>query len=115
MRRVRAAIKEAAKKGKPSDDLKRRIVGLQQAEPPQPRVPRLVLGDETPEHLAWCLHSDWPSAGLVSSEAGVVFGGHAMGPDKALGYLGLLNVLWDGGEHSVGRKTSQSFTLRGHG
>ncbi|NJD06940.1 MAG: DUF3987 domain-containing protein [Methylococcaceae bacterium] len=29
------------------------------------------------------------------------------------GYLALLNVLWDGGMHSVGRRTSESFTVRG--
>lgn len=27
--------------------------------------------------------------------------------------LGLLNVLWDGGSHSVGRRTSESFTVKG--
>jgi hypothetical protein len=27
--------------------------------------------------------------------------------------LALLNVLWDGGTHSVGRRTSESFTVRG--
>lgn len=109
---VRAAIKDAAKTGKSSDHLKKRLVQLQQCEPRGPRVPWLFLGDETPENLAWRLHAQWPSAGLISSEAGVVFGGHGMGPDKALGYLTLLNVLWDGGEHSVGRKTSASFILR---
>jgi putative DNA primase/helicase len=27
--------------------------------------------------------------------------------------LGILNVLWDGGSHSVGRRTSESFTVKG--
>jgi len=27
--------------------------------------------------------------------------------------LGLLNILWDGGRLSVGRKSSESFTVRG--
>ena len=27
--------------------------------------------------------------------------------------LGLLNILWDGGAHSIGRRTSESFTVRG--
>ena len=110
---VRNAIKTAAKKGPIPDNLRRRLDQLQASEPQAPRVPWLFLGDETQESLAWRLHAQWPSAGLVSSEAGVIFGGHAMGADKALGNLSLLNVLWDGGEHSVGRKTSQSFTLRG--
>ena len=110
---IHAAIKEAAKKGKSCDHLKTELIRLQKFEPRAPRVPSLFLGDETPENLAWRLHSQWPSSGLISSEAGVVFGGHGMSADKVLGYLALVNILWDGGEHSVGRKTSQSFTLRG--
>lgn len=27
--------------------------------------------------------------------------------------LSLLNILWDGGTHSIGRRTSESFTVRG--
>ena len=55
---------------------------MQKAEPRRPRVPCLFLGDESPENLAWRLYSLWPSAGLISAEAGVVFGGHGMGADK---------------------------------
>jgi putative DNA primase/helicase len=76
-------------------------------------VPRLILGDETPESLAWKLAKQWPSAGILSSEAGVVFGSHGMGKDSAMRNLSLLNVLWDGGTLSVGRRTSESFTVRG--
>jgi putative DNA primase/helicase len=36
-----------------------------------------------------------------------------MAKDSAMRNLGLLNVLWDGGTHSVGRRTSESFTVRG--
>jgi hypothetical protein len=111
---ILAALREAAKKekGRRSDDLKEQLFQLQKSEPRRPRVPWLFLADETPENLAWRLYSQWPSAGLISSEAGIVLGGHSMGAEKVLGYLTLLNVLWDGGEHSVGRKTSESFTVR---
>jgi putative DNA primase/helicase len=50
---------------------------------------------------------------MISAEAGSVFGGHAMGADKIMRNLALQNLLWDGGEHAVGRRTSESFTVRG--
>jgi putative DNA primase/helicase len=82
-------------------------------KPLKPRVPRLIRGDETSEHLAWSLAMEWPSAAIISSEAGVVFGGHAMGPETVMRTLALQNTLWDGGDHQVGRRTSESFIVRG--
>ena len=108
-----SAVKDAGKKGKQTDTLRGDLARLQQKKPEPPRVPRLILGDETPESLAWKLAKQWPSAGILSSEAGVVFGSHGMGKDSAMRNLSLLNVLWDGGTLSVGRRTSESFTVRG--
>jgi putative DNA primase/helicase len=108
-----AAIKEATKKGQPTKELETELETLQSEKPEKPRVERLLLGDETPESLAWNLSQHWPSAGVVSSEAGVIFGAHGMGKDSVMRNLSLLNVLWDGGTHSVGRRTSESFTVRG--
>lgn len=110
---ILSAVKDAGKKGKPTDKLRGDLAQLQQEKPEPPRVPRLILGDETPENLAWGLAKQWPSAGVLSSEAGVVFGSHGMGKDSAMRNLALLNVLWDGGAHSIGRRTSESFTVRG--
>lgn len=110
---ILSAVKDAGKKGKPTDKLRADLAQLQQEKPEPPRVPRLILGDETPENLAWSLAKLWPSAGVLSSEAGVVFGSHGMGKDSAMRNLALLNVLWDGGTHSIGRRTSESFTVRG--
>lgn len=107
------AIKDAGKKGKATDKLRSDLVELQNCKPEPPRVPRMLLGDETPENLAWSLARQWPSAGVVSSEAGTVFGAHGMGKDSVMRNLALLNVLWDGGAHSVGRRTSESFTVKG--
>lgn len=107
------AIKDAGKKGKPTDKLRAFLAELQHAKPQPLRVPRLLLSDETPENLAWSLAKQWPSAGVMSSEAGVVFGSHGMGKDSVMRNLSLLNVLWDGGTHTVGRRTSESFTVRG--
>ena len=108
-----SAIKDAAKKGKPTSNLQSDLAKLQREKPEAPKVPRLLLGDETPENLAWSLARQWPSAGVLSSEAGLIFGAHGMGKDSVMRNLGLLNVLWDGGTHSVGRRTSECFTVKG--
>lgn len=113
-----SAIKQAGKTAKPVNGkdiraLRADLTELEHDKPEPPRVPRLILGDETPENLAWSLAKQWPSAGVLSSEAGVVFGSHGMGKDSAMRNLALLNVLWDGGAHSIGRRTSESFTVRG--
>jgi len=110
---IHVAIRRAAEKSNPPADLRSRLEDHQTRKPKAPRIPALALTDETPESLAWRLHTLWPAAGLISSEAGIVFGGHGMSPDTVMRYLSILNVLWDGGEHSVGRKTSESYTLRG--
>ena len=86
---------------------------LDHAKPKPPRVPNLLRGDETPENLAWVLACEWPSGGVVSSDAGIVFGAHGMGKDSIMRNLALLNMLWDGGELSIGRRTTESFTVRG--
>ncbi|MCC6295959.1 MAG: DUF3987 domain-containing protein [Pseudomonadales bacterium] len=82
-------------------------------KPQQPRVPRLVRVDETPEALAYGLAHEWPAAGLISSEAGLVLGSHGMGRDSIMRNLGLLNQLWDGKPLPISRRTSASFTVRG--
>lgn len=110
---ILAAIKEAGKKGKPTDKLRADLTEIQHEKPDPPRGPKLILGDETPESLAWGLAKQWPSAGVLSSEAGVVFGSHGMSSDSAMRNLALLNTLWDGGVHSVSRRTSESFAVRG--
>ena len=106
------AIKTAAKTGTSTTGKERDLVALEQSKPEAPRVPRILLADETPEALAYSLARTWPSSGIVSSEAGIVLGGHAMGSDSIMRNLALLNVLWDGGEHSAGRRSKESFTVR---
>jgi putative DNA primase/helicase len=107
-----SAIKDAGKKGSNTRDKKDDLIELERSKPEPPRIPRLILGDETPENLAYILAKNWPSAGVVSSEAGVVFGAHGMGKDSVMRNLALLNTLWDGGELSIGRRTSESYIVR---
>jgi putative DNA primase/helicase len=106
-------IKADAKKGVATGAKETELGELEAKKPEPPRVPRLLLGDETPENLAWTLAKHWPSGGVISSEAGVVLGAHGMKPDTIMRNLALLNVLWEGGELSKGRRTSESFTVRG--
>lgn len=105
------AIKTAVKAGKPTDILKRDLVALQKNKPEPPEISKLLMGDETPENLAWRLAKQWPSGAVISSEAGLVFGSHGMGKDSIMRNLSLYNVLWDGGTHEVGRRTSESFIV----
>ncbi|BBL59334.1 DUF3987 domain-containing protein [Methylomonas koyamae] len=107
-----AAIKDAVKRDKPTQKHRDDLKELEHAKPEPPRIPRLILGDETPENLAYTLAKKWPAAGVVSSEAGVVFGAHGMGKDSVMRNLALLNTLWDGGALSIGRRSSESFTVK---
>jgi putative DNA primase/helicase len=82
-------------------------------KPEPPRVPKLLRVDDTPESLAWVLAKEWPSAGVASSDAGIVFGSHGMGRESIMRNLSQLNILWDGGALSIGRRTKESFDVRG--
>lgn len=86
---------------------------LEHDKPEPLRIPRLLYADATPEALAYGLAKQWPSAGVVSAEAGVVFGSHGMGKESVMRNLALLNQLWDGTSLTVDRRTSESFTVRG--
>lgn len=106
-------IKVLAKSESPGTfELERALAALGR-EPADVRVPVLRHTDATPEALGHVLATEWPSGGVVSSEAAVVLGGHGMSSDTITRNLGLLNTLWDGGEHRVRRRTSDSFTVRG--
>ena len=113
-----SAIKQTGKTAKPvsGKDIKTLRADLtehQHDEPPPPRIPRLLYADATPEALAYGLAKQWPSGGVVSAEAGTVFGSHGMGKDSVMRNLALLNQLWDGRSLTIDRRTSESFTVRG--
>ena len=110
---IKQRMRDEAKRNKPTRDTEAAFRQLEAEKPAAPRVPRLLRSDDTPENLAYSLAREWPAAAVVSSEAGVVFGAHGMGRDSAMRNMAFLNVVWDGGEHHVGRRTSESFTVRG--
>jgi putative DNA primase/helicase len=110
---LKEKIKSLAKDGKPCKLQVQELHALDADEPKSPKVPRLIYGDATPEALAYSLAKQWPSGGVVSSEAGSVFGSHGMGKESSMRNLAMLNQLWDGASLPVERRSSESFTVRG--
>ena len=107
------AIKQAAKRGKDTASLENDLERLAKIEPDVPKIPALIRQDDTVEALAFSLAKEWPSAGIVSSEAGLILGGHAMGKENVLKGLAQKNIFWDGSPLRIGRRTSESFAIRG--
>ena len=110
---VKESIRQLAKTNKPTASMESALRDLEHDKPEPPRIPRLLYADATPEALAYGLAKHWPSGGVVSAEAGIVFGSHGMGKDSVMRNLGLLNQLWDGTSLTIDRRSSESFTVRG--
>ena len=110
---IRDRIRQDAKARKQTGQLEADLRTLEAEKPEPPRVPRLLYGDVTPEALAWSLARGWPSGGVVSAEAGTVFGSHGMGADSVMRNLSMLNLLWDGCDLAIDRRTSESYAVRG--
>jgi putative DNA primase/helicase len=108
---IESAIKHAAKNGEDTAELRQKLHKHESSKPMPPVVPRLVYADATPEALIDGLAA-WKSGGVLSAEAGVVLGGHAMG-DAAMRNLATMNVLWDGGAIRQDRRTRPTFSLEG--
>lgn len=110
---IKEKIRSLAKTGKSTHEQEAVLRDLEHSKPEPPRVPRLIYGDATPEALKWNLAMGWPTGGVVSSEAGLVFGAHGMGKDSVMRNLATLNQLWDGADIATERRTTESFTVRG--
>jgi hypothetical protein len=110
---VKDKIKSDTKTRKPTIGLETELRELEHAKPSAPRVPRMIYTDATPEALSFSLANKWPSAGVVSAEAGIVFGSHGMSSDSVMRNLSTLNQLWDGATLTVDRRTSDSFSVKG--
>ncbi|MEI6209315.1 MAG: DUF3987 domain-containing protein [Desulfuromonadales bacterium] len=107
------SIRQAAKSGQSTDELETDMLQLQMDKPESPRVPRIIYGDATPAALKYSLAKGWPSGAVVSSEAGIVFGGHGMKKDSAMENLATLNQLWDGTDQPTERRATESYTVKG--
>lgn len=110
---IKDKIRSEAKSGKSTASQEDELRALEYGKPEPLRIPRLLYADATPEALAYSLAKAWPSGGVVSAEAGIVFGSHGMGKDSVMRNLATLNQLWDGASLKIDRKTSESFAVRG--
>ncbi|WP_296942263.1 DUF3987 domain-containing protein [uncultured Massilia sp.] len=100
---------EHSDKGKSSEkDLRQRLREHEQQKPAAPVIPRLIYRDATPEALLHCIAKEWPSAALMSSEGGIVFGGHGMSKESMMRNLATINELWDGKTIRTDRRAADS-------
>ena len=112
-RGLESKIETASKKGKDSKDDEERLREVAQDEPKPPAIPRLLYTDATMEALAYGLARGWPSGGILSSEAGSVFGAHSMSKETLMRTLALWNTCWDGGSMRIDRRAAGgSYWLR---
>lgn len=91
--------------------LEAELATLALAKPQKPMVPEFLRGDDTPEAQGYFLSHCWPSAGVVSSEAGGIFGAHGMQDKSLMRNLAFLNERWDGGTSKIGRRSSESYII----
>lgn len=110
---VKEKIQQLAKTGSDAGPQERVLTDLEHNKPEAPRVPKMIYEDATPEALKWGLAKQWPSAGVMSSEAGLVLGSHGMGKDTVMRSLATFNKLWDGAATQTDRRTTECFTVRG--
>ena len=108
-----AKIKNHKSSHPPVAELEKQVKVLDKSKPIKPKVPQLLFQDVTPEALSFDLYTVWPSGAVISAEAGIVFGSHGMGQDSVMRNLATLNILWDGGEIKVSRRTQESYSLIG--
>lgn len=107
------AIKGAARNGESIDVLEAQLKAHDADRPEAVRVPRLIYADITTEQLIYLLAKQWPSAIESSSEAGTIFGSHGTNADNVMKYFAARNVLWDGGEFTTDRRTTESLSANG--
>ena len=106
------AIREAKRSSKPIngkslDRLKNDLESHELDEPEILYPPRLFFEDTNAEALAYFAAKGYPSFSLWSDEAGLTIGSHGMRDDRMMGFLALLNRLWDGGEFEPSRKVAK--------
>ena len=110
---IKDKIRQLAKSGK-STDLQSSVLRDHEHEmPEEPKIPRLLYADVSPEKLALELATKWPVGGVFSAEGGMVLGSSGMGKESIMRTLSLYNQLWDGRSLTVDRKSTESFSVKG--
>lgn len=101
---IKDAIKQAGRKQEDTRELTEKLVLAEQCKPKGSYSPKMVFADATPQAIAHDLVHQWSSAGILSNEAGIVFGGHGMKSENIMGNLAFLNTAWEGGSIPITRK-----------
>ena len=117
-RGLEKAIENATAKGdavslQKGDEAREKLIWLEQNEPAKVYTPDMVMEDTTPESIAYDLAHKWASIGILTSEAGTVFGGHGMKADNIAKNLATLNKAWESGTMKISRRSTDSFTVTG--
>ena len=105
-----AATKKAEgfdKKPDNAKDVCQRLRDHEIQKPTAPVIPRLIYRDATPEALLHGIAKEWPSVALMSSEGGIVFGGHGMSKESQMRNLATINELWDGKPVRTDRRAAE--------
>lgn len=104
-RYLKRKLSKLLREGKPTEEVKDRLLSLAESKRRKPINPQIILEDTTPEALAFHLYEGFGSAGLMSSEGGTVING------RSFQNVAILNKGWAAEPLTVHRKTSESFTL----
>lgn len=111
---IKTALRSAVqKKPEEAERLRQRLMEHAESKPRELGESRLRYEDTNPQALASALANGHPSAALWSDEGGMVTGSHGMGKDSFIGFLAILNRLWDGGAVHHDRKQAQSVHVEG--
>lgn len=97
-------IKKTARKNEDKSSYEEQLRVHINNEPTPPMVPSLFFEEPSTQQLIYALGKKWPSAGIFSDEAGVVFGGHAMQSSNAMQTFATWNKLWSGDSLSNERR-----------
>jgi len=99
-------------KGGSTDSIKAEMVALKLNAPVEPLAPCMFYSDTSREALTFGL-SKYPSGGILSAEAGYIFGSHLMKKENAMGAVSFFNQLWSGEAEDlkVNRRGSESYSL----
>lgn len=105
-------IRELTGKRKDTLQQETELIALEEDKPEPPKIPRLIYSDATPEALKKNVALIWPSAGIVTSEGGVVFGSHALKKEAAMMSFATYNQGWDGKSVPTDRVSIESLVAQ---
>ncbi len=99
------------KKGEDAEELCREYERLGQEEPPLPQIPVVFYADCNAASLGDQLTGGFPIAAVWADEGAIFVGGDGMNREKIIGFVAMLNKLWDCGQYDNSRKTVRSINV----